>query len=43
VPPETARTKHVLELPVRNGNGSGRKPLPVVAEPAQRLPGLYSE
>jgi hypothetical protein len=43
VPAETARTKHVLELPGRkNGNGT-RKPLPVVAEPAEPLPGLRAE
>ena len=41
VPAETARTKHVLELPV-SGNGH-RKPLPVVAEPAEPLPGIRAE
>jgi amidophosphoribosyltransferase len=42
VPPETARTKHVLELPVSgsNGDGKGRRPLSVPAEP---LPGITRE
>jgi hypothetical protein len=43
VPAETARTKHVLELPHTGGNGHGRKPLPVVAEPAEPLPGIKPE
>jgi amidophosphoribosyltransferase len=43
VPPETARTKHVLELPVRpgaNGNGRAHAPEPVAADP---LPGIPAE
>jgi amidophosphoribosyltransferase len=42
VPPDTARTKHVLELPVRPSNGNGHRPerMPVTADP---LPGLPAE
>jgi amidophosphoribosyltransferase len=43
VPAETARTKHVLELPVRRSSGNGHKPdkpLPVVAD---TLPGIPAE
>ena len=43
VPAETARTKHVLELPVRAGGNGSRKSVPVAAEPAETLPGLSAE
>jgi amidophosphoribosyltransferase len=44
VPPEMARTKHVLELPQKSdGNGSGRKPLPVTPQPIEPLPGIHPE
>jgi len=42
VPEETARTKHVLEMP-RRANGNGRKPLPITAQHAEPLPGINVE